>query len=231
MSENLLQKVFAHQEDNSSSKDKDLRLKLSVENNVLWKKIHEKFPSVRALCKAYPDLHISPSEVGKLLTFKMSPMRKTWVEGEERCIWQYRKVCLSLESALGCPAEQLFPESLYKKFVGVKTTDALEVSSFSALPFVQQHQLPLLLAPEVSERVLILEELGEKMEEVLKTLTDREQKVIQLRYGVPDGTIHTLNQVGEVFGISTERVRQIEAKALSKLRRPFCSGRLRSFVD
>ncbi|MGH8753078.1 MAG: RNA polymerase sigma factor RpoD [Burkholderiales bacterium] len=73
--------------------------------------------------------------------------------------------------------------------------------------------------------------LKEQTESVLKTLTPREEKVIKMRFGLDDGSEHTLEEVGQSFQVTRERIRQIEAKALRKLRHPSRSERLRSFLD
>jgi RNA polymerase primary sigma factor len=65
----------------------------------------------------------------------------------------------------------------------------------------------------------------------LKTLTSREKKIIKIRFGLEDGSPHTLEEVGQVFALTRERIRQIEAKALRKLRDPFCSRKLRAFLE
>ena len=73
--------------------------------------------------------------------------------------------------------------------------------------------------------------LVEQTSSVLKTLTPREEKIIKMRFGLEDGSEHTLEQVGQTFALTRERIRQIEAKALRKLRRPSRSNRLRGFLD
>ena len=73
--------------------------------------------------------------------------------------------------------------------------------------------------------------LKEQTEAVLKTLTPREEKVIKLRFGVGDGSEHTLEEVGQNFAVTRERIRQIEAKALRKLRHPSRSRKLRAFLE
>ena len=73
--------------------------------------------------------------------------------------------------------------------------------------------------------------LKEQTESVLKTLTPREEKVIKMRFGVGDGSEHTLEEVGQNFAVTRERIRQIEAKALRKLRHPSRSRRLRAFLE
>lgn len=73
--------------------------------------------------------------------------------------------------------------------------------------------------------------LKEQLEEVLDTLTEREENVLRLRFGLEDGRTRTLEEVGQVFGVTRERIRQIEAKALRKLRHPSRSKRLKDFLD
>jgi len=83
-------------------------------------------------------------------------------------------------------------------------------------------------APADAASMLLLKE---QISDVLKTLTLREEKVLALRFGLADGQSHTLEEVGKVFNVTRERIRQIEAKALRKLRHPSRSKRLRDFLD
>ena len=73
--------------------------------------------------------------------------------------------------------------------------------------------------------------LGESTREVLSSLTPREAKVLRMRFGIDMNTDHTLEEVGKQFDVTRERIRQIEAKALRKLRHPSRSDMLRSFLE
>jgi RNA polymerase primary sigma factor len=73
--------------------------------------------------------------------------------------------------------------------------------------------------------------LREQTAQVLKTLTPREEKIVKMRFGLEDGSEHTLEEVGQNFAVTRERIRQIEAKALRKLRHPSRSHRLRAFIE
>ncbi|MBQ2903312.1 MAG: RNA polymerase sigma factor RpoD [Clostridia bacterium] len=91
--------------------------------------------------------------------------------------------------------------------------------------FIPDDEAP---APADAASMLLLKE---QLNDVLKTLTPREAKVLALRFGLEDGHPHTLEEVGSEFGVTRERIRQIEAKALRKLRHPSRSKRLKDFLD
>lgn len=91
--------------------------------------------------------------------------------------------------------------------------------------FIQDDNVPV--TAEAAAATLLKEQLGE----VLDTLTDREQKVLRLRFGMNDGRARTLEEVGKEFDVTRERIRQIEAKALRKLRHPSRSRKLRDYLD
>ena len=91
--------------------------------------------------------------------------------------------------------------------------------------FIEDQQA---VAPaEAAARALLNEAVGEALDE----LTDRERQVVRLRFGLEDGQARTLEEVGKEFGVTRERIRQIEAKTLAKLRHPIRSQRLRDYLD
>ena len=83
------------------------------------------------------------------------------------------------------------------------------------------------LAPDEAASYLLLQE---QIDEVLSTLNEREQRVLRLRFGLDDGRPRTLEEVGREFGVTRERIRQIEAKALRKLRNPQRSKKLKDYL-
>ncbi|MGH9265982.1 MAG: sigma-70 family RNA polymerase sigma factor, partial [Acidimicrobiales bacterium] len=91
--------------------------------------------------------------------------------------------------------------------------------------FIEDQQA---VAPaDAATRALLSEAVGEALEE----LTERERQVVRLRFGLDDGQIRTLEEVGKEFGVTRERIRQIEAKTLAKLRHPIRSQKLRDYLD
>lgn len=91
--------------------------------------------------------------------------------------------------------------------------------------FIEDHDAP---APAEAASFVLLKE---QLEDVLDTLTEREEKVLCLRFGLDDGRARTLEEVGQNFGVTRERIRQIEAKALRKLRHPSRSKKLKDFLE
>ena len=81
------------------------------------------------------------------------------------------------------------------------------------------------------EEYAINEVLKDIITDALNTLTDREKQVLKLRFGLEDGTSRTLEEVGNIFGVTRERIRQIEAKALRKLKHPSRSKKLKDFLN
>ncbi len=81
------------------------------------------------------------------------------------------------------------------------------------------------------EDAMMAEMLGEKLRETLDALGERESRILRLRYGLDDGRPRTLAEVGEVFGLTRERIRQIEARAIRRLRKPAHAGALRGFLE
>ena len=91
--------------------------------------------------------------------------------------------------------------------------------------FIEDHEA---LAPAEAASFTMLRE---QLSSVLESLTPREQQVLRLRFGLDDGRTRTLEEVGQVFGVTRERIRQIEAKALRKLRHPSRSKKLKDFLE
>ena len=138
----------------------------------------------------------------------------------------------TMASALGFTTDYLFPESLLKAIdAGVfsKRHRALEEVEIVALTEARLDQLAYTdddMLESIDRSIL-----KEQINEVLNRLTPREQRVIDIRFGLTDGDSHTLRETGVKFNVTQERIRQIEAKALRKLRHPEYSRKLKMFLE
>ena len=137
-----------------------------------------------------------------------------------------------LVAVLGKPVEYLFPKVLTQS-ISCGVFDKREVSlSEEQVGVLESRKVPLALPTtgDIERNVDRLALVG-KMGEVLGTLTPREQRVIELRFGLNGGQTHTLEDIGKMFNVTRDRIRQIEEKALRKLRHPTRSRKLQVFLD
>lgn len=130
-----------------------------------------------------------------------------------------------IAEAMNLPVERVFEISkISQEPVSLETPIGEEEDSHLG-DFIQDDHIPV--PADEAARTL----LREQLEKVMDTLSDREQKVLALRFGLEDGKPHTLEEVGREFQVTRERIRQIEAKALRKLRHPTRSRKLRDFLE
>ena len=130
-----------------------------------------------------------------------------------------------IAEAMNLPVERVLEISkISQEPVSLETPIGEEEDSHLG-DFIQDEHIPV-PADEASHTLL-----REQLEKVMDTLSEREQKVLALRFGLEDGKPHTLEEVGREFQVTRERIRQIEAKALRKLRHPTRSRKLRDFLE
>ena len=106
--------------------------------------------------------------------------------------------------------------------------------AYVPIALVQRQKIKGAIAMDINEGPLARAQehiRAARLEEVLGTLTEREQKVLTLRFGLEDGRARTLEEVGKEFNVTRERIRQIEAKALRKLRHPSRSRKLKDYLE
>jgi RNA polymerase sigma factor (sigma-70 family) len=183
-------------------------------NRILGAAIIARYGNVYAMCSQEDTYGLDPTRVGELLHAKVPPVYKT---GE------WRKLCLALAEILGILVDDLFPYKIYRKvwprWVSRQVCYLGQLSP-ETLAFDLNFDDPLTEAT-----------LKERINQVLKTLTDRQQQIIKLRFGLGDGDTYTLEEVGRMCKATKEGVRQIEAKAIRRLQEPKRSNRLKAFVE
>ena len=158
-----------------------------------------------------------------------SQRRGWWVNNKEK--WQRTKD--ALESLTGQTLEQLWPEPLLnviKTHQMITTVEQIiEVPEKVLLAYAEETANRFRLPPPVvyAEQ----DELREAIRDAMRYLAPREQKVIQLRFGLDGEPVHTLEEVGHILSVSKDRVRQIQARACRRLENPMVANKLAGFLD
>lgn len=192
----------------------DLRIELRTRNNVLWHAIFDLYPSVAEFCRRH---RFNQQDVGRLLNLAFSPYLSS---GEPR------PLARRLSEITGIGVSVLFPLALYDGQIPRQLS--AEVTSARWLAETAHRAA---LAPGV-DADLDAERRRAALAVALERLPARTARVLRLRFGLEaDGEEQSLAAVGVAIGVSTERVRQIEAKALRMLRRPSFDRLLRPHVE
>lgn len=192
-----------------------VRLRLITHNARLVDARKERGMTQRVMARA---VGINSSRLSCIETLRVMPTED-----------EMAKVALVLEK----PIDYLFPEELLSAIeVGVFSRRKVELAAPEVISLTEAQHLRLaydgetVLIEQVSRTLL-----AKQITEVLETLAPRERKVLRLRFGFEDGRSHTLGEVGRDFGVTRERIRQIEGKALRKLRHPSRSRKLRGYLE
>jgi len=140
---------------------------------------------------------------------------------------KWRTTALKCAEYFDCSPEELFPKGI----IAVDSSRAERTMDYDELspPSLSEYGKRLLLLSE-PESMVEANELAQQIRGLTTTLTPREEQVLQLRFGLNGQDLHTLNEVAEIYKVGPERIRQIESKALRKLRHPTRSRLLKAFV-
>ncbi len=180
-------------------------LTAKLRHGLLWAAV-KRLGSQAALAR---ELGVTPTAVGQWVNLKGKPPFNSprWPEIEAK-----------LFVITGKTADELFPEALMSKdFLDApKEFEQTKEVELRAIACATRNRLEL---PSPEEDA-IREELKEKVGEVLATLNFRQRTVLEMRFGIPDGRTHTLAEVGRAIGVTRERVREIEQKAIRELSKP-----------
>ena len=170
---------------------------------------------------------IDKGSIGDLESFKKSP-RKICSGFGVRPNYDigWSKPALMLANFFGVEPEEIFPPGTWYLKGGKPVVREISLSDLMQLPGEAEY-----LALPSPEDITMRSELREQVEAALRTLTPREKRVIEMRFGIGENSDHTLEEVGQDFEVTRERIRQIEAKALRKMRHPSRSKNLRQFIE
>lgn len=191
------------------------RIEIRVKNNRLLQALKDTFPAEYSIKAFSTRLGVNYGALCQILAVKTWPYsaKNGWLPIAKQ---------ISLDT--GKSPEYLFDPDLY----GRKARPVVLEMDMPAWMLEQAGMVSIPEAPDVAaDRGL----LSDAVRNALKTLTPREERVLRLCFGIGDGRNHTLEEVGQQFGVTPERIRQIEAKALRKLRRPIRAERLRPFIE
>lgn len=201
----------------------EYRVDFQVRNNLILQRMEERgIASVAELCR---KIGASQSEMGEILGFKKSPLCKVSPKDSEPTEW--RTIVIKMADFFKCDPGDLFPEQM-RLLEDNKRSVAVYADQMYALAQMneQEGMINLLTASDPEEECVRLQ-LEKVTKDLLNTLTDRERRVLELRFRQEK----SLEEIARMYDASSERIRQIEAKALRKLRCPTRAGRLESFLD
>jgi RNA polymerase sigma factor (sigma-70 family) len=201
----------------------DLRVELRTRNNILWHAIFDTHKNVRAFCAAH-NLTNCEAAVGALLNLTAKPWR-------DRDSARYgpagvpTNIATRLATALSMTVGELFPLDLYEDRIPRKMIAEIPSHMYRGIGAAKHLALPPSQDDDVTAR-----EAREALELALMTLTPRERKVLRARFGLDDGEERDLDDIGKDLQVTGQRIRQIEYKALRKMRHWTRAGKLKHFV-
>jgi RNA polymerase sigma factor (sigma-70 family) len=202
---------------------KAYRVKITVKNNLLLTAIEQ--VGYKSVAEFSRDIGLTAQEISSFVALRKAPINQ---DGE------FCPNAKKIMEALGAaPSDLWTTEQLNMKLKRNTTQDLFSAPTIQAIlgGNVAQLEGSVYEESEKPEEVLNKKELKAELEKVLGTLTPREAKVLQLRFGLDGCEEHTLGEVGDMLNIGKERVRQIEAKALRNMRHPSRSTIFREYAD
>jgi RNA polymerase sigma factor (sigma-70 family) len=196
----------------------EYHVKVSVKNNLILQAIKDMgYSTVKSFCVANG---LDPTRVGGLINFSRYPLNK---EGE------FTDLAKELMEVLGAaPTDLWTAEQLNLKLSKNSVELTVRQDRLNAILGMNRGELVSIEAPE---DIVLKKELVERINESIDILEPRQKEVLELRFGLTDGRIHSMEEVGKKFDVSPERVRQLEVNAIHKLRHPTVANKLKGFIN
>ena len=194
---------------------KDYRIEIKVKNNRLLTKIEG--AGYSSVAKFADTIGMNRTVIYRIVSMKSAALDE---EG------YYRPEALRIAKFLNCTPQDIYPPAQMRG--AMKENKAQITANANEVDSLTSSLRTLAFSPE---RKMILDEAKQALKAVMMTLTPKEQRILDLRYGLTYGEEKTLDEVGAMFGVSRERIRQFESKALRKMRHPHRSKELRANLD
>jgi len=200
----------------------DVTIVAKAKHGLLWD-LAKQHGGIKALAK---ELGVHYATVYRWITLRHIPMTGRKGRGSAST----RAALARLEQIAKRPIEDIFPDFAREKLSQIpKSVEVTRTIYKRQLDYQQRTMKRLTLASPADQ--LDTSELRERIGDVLKTLSYREREIIKLRFGLGEEPAYTLEEVGHIFKVTKDRIRQIEAKAVRKLQQPFRRKQLSEFVD
>lgn len=194
----------------------EYRVDIKVKNNIILQKIEKAgYKTVGEFCRINEIMKYT-SQLGNIINMKESPLQ---TDGK------FRSCLIHIADLLGCDPVDFFTDTQLHTVLK-SNKRSIQVNEAEMKFMLEKTNEPKLL-----ENVVLEDQRNDALNEALSTLSPREQKIVQMRMGLAGFDEHTFDQLAEIFGITRERIRQIEAKAIRKLRHPTRSDKLKTFMD
>ena len=194
---------------------KDYRIEIKVKNNRLLTKIEG--AGYSSVAKFADTIGMNRTVIYRIVSMKSAALDE---EG------YYRPEALRIAKFLNCTPQDIYPPAQMRG--AMKENKAQITANANEVDSLTSSLRTLAFSPE---RKMILDEAKQALKAVMMTLTPKEQRILDLRYGLTYGEEKTLDEVGAMFGVSRERIRQQEMKALRKMRHPSKSKELRANLN
>jgi RNA polymerase primary sigma factor len=194
---------------------KDYRIEIKVKNNRLLSQMEK--AGYFSVAKFAEAIGMNRSVIDRIVRMRSAALDE---EG------YYRPEALKIAEFLNCTPHDIYPPAQMRQVLTVNTAQV--TANANEMDSLTSSLRTLAFSPE---QKMILDEAKQALKQLMLTLTPREHRILDLRFGLTNGEEKTLEDIGSMFGLSRDRIRQIEQKALRKLKHPANSRELRANIN